>query len=261
MMTKEQFQEALKPIAQGLFGKQGATRYERPHFPLRSLEDMLRDLAGIEFEDWYRYVFSREPLNGKFDDEQRKNWMKQSIACGYEYAQRVRQEFGCETPEELAQAFGMDVSYPTFPEKTDRVLFAEFRVPNKINIYMDAVDRVKRYRQQPEIAAILTDKLKITSLLLAHELFHFVEEKYKHEIFTKTEKVRLWSVGPLHNDSGVIALGEIAAMAFAKELTGIPYAPYVMDVFLVYGYSPEEASGLYEEMMMYAEKEPCAPIQ
>jgi len=33
MMTKEQFQEALKPIAQGLFGKQGATRYERPHFP------------------------------------------------------------------------------------------------------------------------------------------------------------------------------------------------------------------------------------
>jgi hypothetical protein len=34
-----------------------------------------------------------------------------------------------------------------------------------------------------------------------------------------------------------------------------------MDVFLVYGYSPEEASGLYEEMMMYAGKEPCAPIQ
>ena len=50
--------------------------------------------------------------------------MEQSIACGYEYADRVRKEYGCETPEELAQAFGMQVTYPAFPEKTDRVLFA-----------------------------------------------------------------------------------------------------------------------------------------
>lgn len=65
---------------------------------------------------------------------------------------------------------------------------------------------------------------------------------------------------PIHNDSAVIALSEIAAMAFAGELTGLPYSPYVMDVFLVYGYSPEEASGLYEEMMELAGRKPCAPI-
>ena len=88
-----------------------------------------------------------------------------------------------------------------------------------------------------------------------------MEETYQREIYTQTEKIRLWSLGPLHNDSRIIALSEIAAMAFARELTGLPYAPYVMDVFLVYGYSPEEASGLYEEMMMYAGKEPCAPIE
>ena len=48
-------------------------------------------------------------------------------------------------------------------------------------------------------------------------------------------------------------------MAFAQAVTGIPYSPYVMDVFLVYGYSPEEASGLYEEMMAYAGRTPCEP--
>ena len=64
-------------------------------------------------------------------------------------------------------------------------------------------------------------------------------------------------MGPLHNDSTVIVLSEIAAMAFAQAITGIPYSPYVMDVFLVYGYSPEEASGLYEEIMEYAGKIPC----
>lgn len=260
MITRDQVKDALKPIAQGLFGKQGTARYERPHFPLRPLETMLRDLTEIPFGDWYRYAFSREPLNGKFQDDQRRKWMEQSVSCGYEYADRIRSQYGCETPEELARAFGMQVTYPSFPEKTDRVLFAEFREPDQIRIYMDAADRVRRYQNRPQIREVLTGELNITSLLLAHELFHYVEETYRKEIFTRTEKVRLWSLGPLHNDSGIMILGEIAAMAFAQKLTGIPYAPYVMDVFLVYGYSPEEASGLYEEMMQYAQRKPCAPL-
>ncbi len=67
-MNKEEFQKALKPITDGLFGKQGTKRYERPHFPLRPLDRMLGDLAAIEPVEWFRYVFSREPLNGKFTD-------------------------------------------------------------------------------------------------------------------------------------------------------------------------------------------------
>ncbi len=259
-MTKEELQEALKPIAQGLFGKQGARRYERPHFPLRSLEEMLKDLTQIPPEEWFAYVFSREPLNGKFMDGQRKQWMGKSIACGREYAGKICREYGCSEPEQLAKAMGMKVSYPTYPEKADRVLFAEFREPDTIHIYMDAVKKAGKFLAKPEISEILTDKLDIANLLLAHELFHYVEEKHKKEIFTRTEKVRLWSLGPIHNDSAVIALSEIAAMAFAGELTGLPYSPYVMDVFLVYGYSPEEASGLYEEMMELAGRKPCAPI-
>ncbi len=260
-MTKEEFKDACKPIARGLFGKQGSVRYERPHFPLRPLEQMLIDLVSIDLIDWYHYVFSREPLNGKFNDEQRRHWMEEATACGQEYARRMIAEYDSSDPEKLARGMGMKVSYPTFPEKTDRVLFAEYRVPDTICIYMDAVKKAKKYLAKPEIRAVLTEKLDVSRLLLAHELFHHVEEKYKKEIYTKTEKIRLWSVGPLHNDSTIIALSEIAAMAFAREITGIPYSPYVMDVFLVYGYSPEEASGLYEEMMEFVGRQPCAPIE
>lgn len=260
-MTKEELHKALEPIAQGLFGKQGVRRYERPHFPLRPLETMLKDLTEIEAAEWYGYVFSREPLNGKFNDAQRRQWMERSLACGREYACKIREKYGTGDPKKLAKSMGMSVSYPDFPEKTDRVLFAEYREPNMIRIYMDAVKKAERFLAKPEIRRVLTEKLRISDLLLAHELFHHVEETYQREIYTQTEKIRLWSLGPLHNDSRIIALSEIAAMAFARELTGLPYAPYVMDVFLVYGYSPEEASGLYEEMMMYAGKEPCAPIE
>ncbi len=258
IMTKQELQKALEPIAQGLFGKQGARRYERPHFPLRSLETMVKDLTEIPQEEWFSYVFSREPLNGKFQDDQRRHWMEQSIACGREYGRRVCKEYGCSTPKELARAMGMKVTYPAYPEKTDRVLFAEFREPNDIRIYMDGVKKAKKLLEQPGIYGILGG-LDVGELLLAHELFHYVEEKHKKEIYTRTEKIRLWSLGPLHNDSTIIALSEIAAMAFARELVKLPYAPYVMDVFLVYCYSPEEASGLYEEMMELAGRTPCAP--
>lgn len=131
MMTREEFQNAIKPIADGLFGKQNNRGYERPKFTVHPLEDMLRDLADIPVEDWYAYAFSREPLNGKFDDGQRREWMKKSLECGREYAKRLVNEYGTDDPIKLAASLGMNISYPEVPDKTDRVLFAEYRVPNK----------------------------------------------------------------------------------------------------------------------------------
>lgn len=61
-------------------------------------------------------------------------------------------------------------------------------------------------------------------VLLAHELFHLVEERHKKEIYTHTEKIELWHVGLCVNRSNVIAFSEIAAMAFAAEITEFP--PY-----------------------------------
>lgn len=247
----------MRPIAAGLFGKQRiGTAYKRPDFALRPLAMMMEDLAPISEIDWCRYAFSTEPLNGKFNDEQRRAYAEKSIACGREYAQRLTKEIGTSDPLLIARALGMVVCYHDYPEKTDRVLFAEFREPKNINIFMDAVKRARTQLTDPAVSAVMTKDLDIGNLLLAHELFHYVEESHKSEIFTRTEKIELWHVGPMRNTSAVIAFSEIAAMAFAKELTGLPYSPYLMDVFLVYGYSPQEASGLYEIMMKYANLTP-----
>lgn len=260
-MTREEFQKALKPVTDGLFGKQRMRTYERPHFAVRPIGDMLEDLAEIPPEEWVTYAFSREPLNGKFKEEQRREWMKKSLECGREYAKKVCREYKSSDPKILADAMGMDISYPEFPDKTDRVLFAEYRVPDKICIYMDGVKKAEKLFEIPEVSRVLSENLDVGRLLLSHELFHCVEERYKREIFTQTERVRLWSLGVFHNDSNVIAFSEIAAMGFAQEIMGISYSPYLMDVFLVYGYSPEEASGLYEEMMEYAGRIPPTVFQ
>ena len=93
----------------------------------------------------------------------------------------------------------------------------------------------------------LLEAEKLTSVLLSHELFHAVEERYEKEIYTRTEKVELWR-RPFSNRSSIICLSEIAAMAFAAQMTGIEVSPYMLDVLLVYAYDQNAAWGLYEEV-------------
>lgn len=259
-MTKERLKELLKPIAEGLFGPQGTRRGPvQPHYTVRPVGMIVEDLCRIPEEDWAKYAFSREPLNGKFNDEQRRDLTCRAIACGREYAEKLADRYGMRDPEKLARKLGLKVDFPDMPQNTERVLFAEFREPDKVHIYMDGVRKGRALLGEPGVPHALTGQLDITKLLIGHELFHWVEEHYKKEIWTRTYKIELWAPGPLHNRSGVAVLGEIAAMAFTKALNNLPYSPYVMDAFLVYGYSPEAASGLYEEMMQLAGREPRLP--
>ena len=50
-MDRNKVQEALKPITDGLFGKQRPVRYERPHFKVRPLVRMLQDLTSIPIDE------------------------------------------------------------------------------------------------------------------------------------------------------------------------------------------------------------------
>ena len=46
-MTKERFQELLKPIADGLFGKQRTCYGEMPHYTVRPVGMIVEDLCRI----------------------------------------------------------------------------------------------------------------------------------------------------------------------------------------------------------------------
>ncbi len=258
-MTKERLKELMRPITEGLFGKPKPNQMRKEDVIVRPVGMIVEDLCKIGDDDWAKYAFSREPLNGKFNDAQRLELTRQAMACGREYAERLAKECGLRDPEKIAKHLGMKVDYPLMPQSTDRVLFAEFRAPNNIHIYMDGVNKGKVLLAEPGVRHALTGQLEISKLLLGHELFHFVEEKYKKEIWTRTYKIELWKVGPARNTSGVTVLGEIAAMAFTQALNGIRWSPYVMDAFLVYGYSPEASSALYEEMMGFAGLTPRLP--
>ena len=108
-------------------------------------------------------------------------------ACGREWAKRISEKYGTEDPKILAGKMGMKVKMPKVPTGGGVVLFAQYVQPDEITIFTDCVDKAAALEKQ--CGCPLLKKERLLEILLAHELFHAVEEQYAGEIFTRTEKI------------------------------------------------------------------------
>lgn len=215
----------------------------------KTIREMLDSLVSIPLEAWGYYAFSRDPVNARITAGQRREWTRKAIACGMEHAQKVIHECGSNQLDLICRHFGLTVSFPEILQQDESLLFAEYWEPDKISVYGNVVRKGQALCETEDVPGIIALKADIRNILLAHEVFHFLEYRYKQDIYTKTQKIRMWAIGPVHNDSGIMALGEIAAMAFSQKINHLPYAPYVIDLLLAYTYSPAFARELYEEIM------------
>lgn len=243
----------IKPLKKGLFGDEN---YAGPDSSLRPgdalpLAGICRDLVAVPEEAWAGYAFSREPLNGRVGDELRAELMERSIACGREWAERMRERFGTSSPERIAEGLGAKLDFPERPQSLSRVLFAEFVEPDVIHVFGDGLVKAREAMADPAVRDALGERLNVRQLLIAHEAFHLVELQNKGQVWTEEYRLDLWGRFPIKNRARLVVLSEIAAMAFARELLGLPYSPYVLDVVLTYAYSPEAGTSLYKDALSY----------
>ena len=112
---------------------------------------------------------------------------------------------------------------------------------------MDCIEKAEKLINKEKLQSFFP-AADLKDVLMAHELFHGIEYRIRKQIFTQTEKIELWR-RPFSNKSKILCLSEMAAMAFAKRMTGISCSPYVLDVLLMYCYNEEAAIALYEEIL------------
>ena len=161
-------------------------------------------------------------------------------ACGAEWADKLAAQYATRDPLTLCDELGLKLKTPATPAGGGQVLFAQFVQPDEITIFTDCLDKAET------LGGLIPARAKLQSIILAHELFHAVEEA-NPDIYTRTEKIELWRK-PFSNKSCIVCLSEIAAMAFAKQLLGLDFNPYALDVLLVYPYDAQAACGLYAEI-------------
>lgn len=223
----------------GFFKKRLAS-LAQPEAPAVDPVEMTDYLSGLSDLQWGRYAFSREPLEGKFTQEQKDAYTRAANGCGAQWADRMAERFHTRAPFRIAEALGLRVETPSTPAGGGQVLFAQFVQPDEITIFTDCIDKAMTM----DVPGLSRQELE--RIILAHELFHAVEEQ-NPDIYTRSEKVELWRK-PFSNRSSIACLSEIAAMAFAKRLLDLPFNPYALDVLLVYPYDANAACGLYAEI-------------
>ncbi|MFL0266748.1 hypothetical protein [Candidatus Clostridium radicumherbarum] len=210
------------------------------------IKEIISNLRNIDKNIWGLYTFKRDPLCNKITFAEKIDMIEKANKCGIEKALELRESFGSKTCREYADKLGLSVSEIEERNSNDYILFAKFNAPNKISICRNNVKIAKEMVEREKISTLIDD-VNIEDVLISHEMFHFLEGQDKN-IYTKNEKIKLWSIGPIKYHSGVVALGEIAAMSFAKELLKLNYYPNLFDILLLYPQNEKRALELYDEI-------------
>jgi hypothetical protein len=222
-----------------------------PPQPVLDLREMMETLIPVSDETWGRYAFRRELLRRRLTEEQKQELTRGSLSCGAECARSMAADYGTRNPAQIALERGAAVSFPRRPgggKFADRILFAQFTEPDKLEVFTDCIEKAGEVIEEQGLNALF-GLASIRDILLAHELFHLIEFQERATIFTQTQRIDLWSLKIIHNRSRVLCLGEIAGMRFTRELLGLDFSPYIMDVFLLYLYRPQAASDLYRSLL------------
>ena len=210
------------------------------------IKEKINFLINIKDEEWGEYAFSRDPLKGKVTSELRKEMINKAIECGKREALKLKEKYRNISIAKIIKKMGLEVIEKDSNKTDAYIMFACYNSPNKITIFNENKILVEKFINENELNDKL-DRIDIESVLLAHELFHHIEEKCEN-IYTKSTKIVLWRIGPYKYKSGLVSIGEIAAMSFAKEVLSLQYNPYLFDILMLYPHDEEKANKLYKEI-------------
>jgi len=213
------------------------------------MKEFVDQLLLLNDQDWGKYAFGREPLVGKLSREQLLMYYRKASDCGIELARNIRSKYAGKSINECAMLEGAKVQIADMEQEGLQTVFATFIEPDIITLYKDNADRTDTLIKEEGLAERL-GSVDTLDLLTAHELFHFLELKIP-DIYTRQKHLTLFKLWKLENKSRIMCLGEIGAMAFAREFTGLKCSPYLYDVLMLYVCNPQKAKQQYDNMMEF----------
>jgi hypothetical protein len=180
-----------------------------------------------------------------------------AVSSGKEWALRMIAETGAKSPPAMLEALGLSlVENDDDMRGGGRPLYAQFVPERRIEIMTQPISIYSSMFEKfnNEANELFPPPAQVRELLLGHELYHYVEECHKNEIYSRTETIQLWKFLWITNNSTIRAISEIAAMSFTKTLNGISYSPFILDVLLFYGYDKKRAENVFKRIMRIAEE-------
>lgn len=215
------------------------------------LSEMIYNLLKVEDDTWGLYALSRDILKARISDDKIFHYIHKANECGKEYAKRIISLNQTNDIHIIAKNLKLNLSYKDNYITGNRILFATYTPPNEIEIMLEPIEKATNnlfFKNDPFLIDHF-NKNSIINTIVGHEVFHYLEDQFEKEIYTRKEKILLWNFFGIKNYSTIRALGEIAAMAFTKELNGLSYSPFILDVLLYYSYDSFSAVKIYKTVL------------
>jgi hypothetical protein len=165
--------------------------------------------------------------------------VRDALADGAATAEALRARFPELAPHEIAA----ELNVPVAETDADPLVgslwrFAEYQGrPARILLYsrgLAPLDGVIAGR----LAARLLGPATPREVFIAHELFHHIEATRSETPIARRYQPSLFRIGGWRWRTGIAALAEIAAGAFAQSLLGLPCHPRVLDLLALEAVAP-----------------------
>jgi hypothetical protein len=179
-------------------------------------------------------MLETDPHAWRLDRDTQLTAVRDALADGAATAKVLRQRFSDLTPCEIARELRVPVeTTDDDPMVGSLWRFAEYRQrPARILLYnrgLAVLDRAITGR----LASRLIGDATLEDVFIAHELYHHAEAVRPDVPIARRHQPTLFRIGNWQWRTGIAALAEIAAGAFAQSLLDLPCHPKVLDFLVV----------------------------
>jgi hypothetical protein len=176
-------------------------------------------------------MLEADPHARRLDRAARFAAVHDALGDGAATAKTLRQRFPQLAPDQIARELGVPLeATDDDPLVGSLWRFAEYRQrPARILLYSRGLAPLDR-AVAGDLAVRLIGRATPSDVFVAHELFHHAEAIRPETPIARRYQPTLFRIGGWHWRTGIAALSEIAAGAFAQALLDLPCHPRVLDL-------------------------------
>jgi len=176
-------------------------------------------------------MLEADPHARRLDRATRLAAVGDALADGAAVAGAWRVRFPDLAPHQIARELGLPIELTgDDPMIGSLWRFAEYRQrPARILLYARGLAPLER-EMTGALAARLLGRATPRQVFIAHELYHHAEATRPDTPIARRTRPTLFRIGGWHWRTGIAALAEIAAGAFAQSLLDLPCHPKLLDL-------------------------------
>lgn len=211
----------------------------------KTFKEKLKILFDIEDYVYNLYSTFEDPINKKINKKDREEIILESHKIGYELANKILLKSPDKSVTDHIKENDIKLTIEEKQENTNLVHFGTYESGGLITLFKGNILKSMPLLRKEEINDISIDE--ITEIILAHELFHYFEDKYP-DMYTNEKEIKLWKLGPYIHYSKLICPSEIAAMSFTKKLLNLDFNPKSINYLLYSSVNKQIGEDFYKKI-------------